>query len=265
MSSSHYDFLEVTAGFTLKPAQAIRFFERKGLKLSFRWEDMLAEEHDAAFTVAKMMNRDLLAFVAKKTQQAIDDGKTLTEFKQQLIPALQKAGWWGKQDVVDPNSGQIVKAQLGSASRLATIFRTNLQSAYSVGHWQSIRANAATAPYLMYDAVEDHRVRPEHQQWDGRVYPVNHTFWNTHFPPNGWNCRCGVIQLGRKELKAYGLKPSPEPKIKPRLWENPHTGKTRTVPEDLDPGWDHNPGQTRFAILRRLEREKRSEGQQQKP
>ena len=84
------NFFEITAGFTLKPAQAIRFFERKGLKLSFRWEELLAEEHDAAFTVAKMMNRDLLAFVAKKTQQAIDEGQTMAEFKTAAHPHTAK-------------------------------------------------------------------------------------------------------------------------------------------------------------------------------
>ena len=44
--------------------------------------------------------------------------------------------------VIDPLTGQVKTAQLGSASRLDTIFRTNLQSAYSVGRWQAIEALA---------------------------------------------------------------------------------------------------------------------------
>ena len=121
---------------------------------------MIGEEHDAAVTVAKMMDTDLLSYVDKQVDKMLETGDTLADFKRALIPKLQKAGWWGKQDVVDPLTGKITKAQLGSASRLENIFRTNLQSAYAVGQWQSIQANSQTAPFLMYDAVEDHRTRP---------------------------------------------------------------------------------------------------------
>ena len=129
MAVEIYKFFELTAAFDLKPEQAIRHFKSKGLKASFSWINMIGEEHDAAFTVAKMMDNDLLAFVQEKNQKAIDNGTTLAEFKKELIPTLQKSGWWGKKDVVDPMTGQVTTAQLGSASRLENIFRTNLQSA----------------------------------------------------------------------------------------------------------------------------------------
>ncbi len=107
---------------------------------------MIGEEHDAAITVAKMSDTDLLSYVSKQVDKMLETGSTLADFKRALIPRLQKAGWWGKQDVVDPLTGNITKAQLGSASRLEIIFRTNLQSAYAVGQWLSIQANRKTAP-----------------------------------------------------------------------------------------------------------------------
>ena len=61
MSAEIYNFFELTAAFDLKPEQAIRHFNNKGLKASFSWMDMIGEEHDAAFTVAKMMDNDLLS------------------------------------------------------------------------------------------------------------------------------------------------------------------------------------------------------------
>ena len=29
---------------------------------------------------------------------------------------------------------------------------------------------------------------------DGIIKPVDDPFWNTNYPPNGWGCRCNVIQ-----------------------------------------------------------------------
>ncbi|WP_419832026.1 phage minor head protein [Endozoicomonas atrinae] len=253
------NFFELSEVFTLKPQQAIDYFQNKGLKVSFSWLDMLAEENDAAFTVAKMMDTDLLSFVDRQVDRMLDEGETLATFKQSLIPRLQQAGWWGRRDLVDPLTGKVTKAQLGSASRLENIFRTNLQSAYAVGQWQSIQTNKASAPFLMYDAVDDHRTRSEHRQWNGTVRPVDDPFWKTHYPPNGWNCRCGVIQLTRQELKQHGLPIAPKPKIKRRTWINPRTGKARNVPVDLDPGWDHNAGERRLAHLQQVSREKTSQ------
>ncbi|WP_066016583.1 phage minor head protein [Endozoicomonas atrinae] len=256
MTHQIYNFFELSAAFDLKPEQAIQYFQQKGIKASFSWMDMIGEEHDAAVTVAKMMDTNLLSYVDKQVDKMLETGDTLADFKRALIPKLQKAGWWGKQDVVDPLTGKVIKAQLGSATRLENIFRTNLQSAYAVGQWQSIQANSQAAPFLMYDAVEDHRTRPEHQQWNGTARPVDDPFWQTHYPPNGWNCRCGVIQLTKAEMERHKIPLSPKPTIKKRLWINPRTGKATTVPVDLDPGWDHNPGKARMDKLRQLEKEK---------
>ncbi len=48
---------------------------------------------------------------------------------------------------------------------------------------------------LEYRTQEDIRVRVEHQALDKITRPVNDPFWNTYYPPNGWNCRCTVIRL----------------------------------------------------------------------
>ena len=44
----------------MSPDAAISYFRAKGLKPTFAWQDMLGEEHIRAFTVAKMMDADLL-------------------------------------------------------------------------------------------------------------------------------------------------------------------------------------------------------------
>ncbi len=251
-----YNFMEVSANFSLAPEAAVEHFQAKGLALTFDWRDMLGEEHDAAVTVAKMMDIDLLSTVRDKLDDHLANGGTFGEFKKALVPELKKAGWWGKKDLVDPLTGNVVEAQLGSASRLETIFRSNLQSSYSVGRWDMIQQNIDTAPFLMYDAVDDHRTRPAHAALDNIVLPATSSFWNEFMPPNGYNCRCGVIQMDSDDLKEFGLSVSRTPIIKRETWLNPRTGKKHSIPEAIDPGWNNNPGKRRLERLKALEKEK---------
>ncbi|MCD7713595.1 MAG: minor capsid protein, partial [Prevotella sp.] len=51
---------------------------------------------------------------------------------------------------------------------------------------------------LQYRTAGDSRVRPEHAKLNGITLPFSHRFWDEYYPPNGWNCRCTVVQV-RKE------------------------------------------------------------------
>lgn len=48
---------------------------------------------------------------------------------------------------------------------------------------------------LQYRAVMDDRVRPEHAALHGVTLPPSDPFWEEYYPPNGWNCRCTVVQV----------------------------------------------------------------------
>lgn len=253
------EFFDVPTGqaFDVKPEQAINFFKAKGLRPTFSYADMLNRAHDQAFTVAKMMDVDLLSQMKASLDSAQANGSTFKEWADSITPILQQAGWWGRQQVVDPISGKVLVAQLGSPSRLETIFRTNLMSSYAAGQWQEIEGQADIAPYLMYDAVDDFRTRPLHAKWDKTVLPVDSPWWKTHYPPNGWNCRCGVIQLSEDELAELGLTPTPAaPEDGTYTWTNPRTGEPVKVPQGLDPGFENNSGMSHVAQLKALLAEK---------
>ena len=68
-------------------------------------------------------------------------------------------------------------------------------------------------------------------------------WWLTHYPPNGWLCKCGVRQITRQQAERDGYDPSlPPPIIETRPWFNARTGQTVHVPIGIDPGWQTNPG-----------------------
>jgi SPP1 gp7 family putative phage head morphogenesis protein len=241
----------IDARFDLPPEEAIAFLEGKGLRVSFAWQDVWAAENEAAFTVAKMADLDLLAEVKRAVQSALDNGETLQAFKNALIPRMEAAGWWGVQKVVDPQTGKARLAQLGSARRLQTIFRTNLSTAYAAGEWAQIEDTAQDAPYLMYDAVDDNLTREQHRAWSGIVLRWDDPWWKTHRPPNGYNCRCSTIQMSQRDLKRVGKTgPDKAPPVQRREWVNKRTGEVMQIPVGIDPGFDYNPGEGRVAELR---------------
>lgn len=50
---------------------------------------------------------------------------------------------------------------------------------------------------LQYRTAHDDRVRPEHAELEGVTLPIDDSFWADYYPPNGWKCRCNVVQVRR--------------------------------------------------------------------
>lgn len=48
---------------------------------------------------------------------------------------------------------------------------------------------------LQYRTVGDKRVRRTHRMLHNITLPITSPFWDKYFPPNGWNCRCTVVQV----------------------------------------------------------------------
>lgn len=193
--------------FGLPPAAALAYFRRKGYAITWDYRDLEEKSHAIAMTVAKALRVDLLQDIRSAVDRAIADGQTLEEFRRGLEPTLKAKGWWGRQVVVDSQGGARV-AQLGSPWRLATIYRTNLQSAFMAGRYALMKENESDRPYWMYVAIMDGKTRPAHAALNGRVLRSDDGFWRHFYPPNGYNCRCRVRALSSADLEARGLKVS---------------------------------------------------------
>ena len=230
------------------PAEALEFFRAKGLRPSFYYLDVAAEEHALAFTVAKSTGFDILEDVKAALDEHLAEGKTFESFRRELTPILEQKGWWGEKEVVDPQTGDKRLAQLGSPRRLKTIFRANMRSARAAGQWQRIQRTRQTHPFLLYRLGPSEEHRAEHVEWAGTLLEADDDWWQTHFPPNGWGCKCWVRQVSSREAERLGGRKAPRP---PDLveWTNPRTGLTQRVDRGLDPSWAGNPGLDRSRLL----------------
>lgn len=55
---------------------------------------------------------------------------------------------------------------------------------------------------LQYRTAGDSKVRPAHAALNGVTLPPSDPFWQTYYPPNGWGCRCNVVQVRKAKYPA---------------------------------------------------------------
>lgn len=235
----------------LPPEDAIDFFRKKGYATTFDHREMMGENHAYSFTVAKAMQRDILQDIRTAMDDALAKGQTLDQFKKNLTPTLQEKGWWGIKTMVDPQTGVEKEVRLGSPRRLRTIFDTNMRSAYAAGRWDAVQRTKAALPYLRYLPSVAENPRHEHRAWYNVVLPVDHPFWDEHYPPNGWGCKCDVQQLGEEDIQRLGLevtRNNPTSGLT-RNYLNQRTGEVMRVPQGITPGFNYNVGRARMKAL----------------
>jgi uncharacterized protein with gpF-like domain len=199
------------------PREAIAYLESKGIKVQ-KPGQMWTEEHAYSLTVAGVARRDILASIKESLERALREGKTYREWASSIKDELDRAGWANY-------SGDIQQPY-----RLATIYDTNMRVARAAGAWQRIERTSKALPYLEYKLGPSRLHRDEHAAWAGTILPAAHEWWSTHYPPNGYGCRCWVRQLSAREAEARGVADAPPP-------------------GQPDQGWATNPGKVRASSL----------------
>lgn len=247
----------IHARLDLEPKDAVAYFAGKGEQLAWDHTEVWGEANVHSYTVAKATSLELLRTIRAETAKAIGPGQAFEQFKKTLRPRLEEMGWWGKQEVLDIDTGEITQAQLGSVRRLRTIFQVNVQTAYMAGRYKRYVSNAVERPYWRYVAIMDGRTRPAHAALHGKVFRWDDPIWKVIWPPNGWGCRCRVVALTQVEFEALGvpLEDGRDAIVETEVPINRDgdlvtvkgvrytdaTGKPRVFYPD--PGWDYNPGE----------------------
>lgn len=212
--------------------EAIDFFRSKGFTISpGSWLDVWEDAHARAFTVARVTALDVLTDIRDEVQKALDEGISLGEFKRDLRKTLERKGWFaptGERAEITMPDGTVRKRL--TPWRLETIYRTNLQSAYSVGRYKQMKEVANERPYWQYQSMLLATTRHEHAAQHGKVYHHLHPFWNEWYPPNGFFCHCYVKTLSERQMKERDL-----------------VEQTRGVDEKPDDGWAYNVGEAGLA------------------
>ncbi len=212
--------------------EAIDFFKQKVRLPTRHWTDLWEGQHARAFVVAGATKDALLADFQKSILKAMENGTTLADFRKDFDRIVAKHGW-------------SCNGSRGWRSRV--IYQTNLRMAHASGRWRQIQRVKKRRPFLRYISVQDDRTRAEHRRWHGTVLRADDAWWKTHYPPNGWNCRCTARPYSGRDLDRFGHKVSDDP---PSGGTVSHTINTPSgpltvkVPDGIDPGFGYNVGES---------------------
>jgi SPP1 gp7 family putative phage head morphogenesis protein len=176
--------------------KAIAWFLAKRSLKKAAWKMLTDRAKQESFTVAGVSALRVLTFVKEELGKAVGQGTSLHDFKYTVVDQLLKQ-WKGS--VANPGA------------RIETVFRTNIQKAYSVGRRARMLdpEELEDRPLWHYDAILDGRETDVCRACDGTCLPADHEWWETHTPPLHFNCR-SLVRSKREGQMAVTAVPGKE-------------------------------------------------------
>ena len=111
---------------------------------------------------------------------------------------------------------------------LKTEYQTAQRSAAQAEKWAKYEDQKGVYPNLQYKTAKDDRVRDDHDAIDDVIKAVDDKFWDKWYPPNGWNCRCYVVQTNKPVTRGM-------PEGNPTMGFQNNVGKNNNVFDEEHP------------------------------
>lgn len=160
--------------------EAVKFVEDRAALTAEQVAHINLSYGEQAATLTGGVGTELERRVSVAFAQATEQGLTVRDGSRLIGQAFADAG-------VAPSRAYL----------LETIYRTQTATAYAAGRWQA-NQDPAIQDILWgyeYSTAGDDRVRLEHEALDGVTLPKDDPRWATIAVPNGFNCRCTLIEL----------------------------------------------------------------------
>lgn len=167
---------------------AVNFLKKKKVLTKEQFDALDEDARSRAFTVAGYTSAEVIQVFLESVTEAVEQGQSMRQFQEKMEDWLEEHGFKG----IDRWRSEI-------------LFRTNVQTAYNVGHYTSMMEVASERPYWMYVTAGDGSVRDTHAAMHGMVWMADDPIWDIWYPPNGYGCRCHVRSYTRRQAQSRGL------------------------------------------------------------
>jgi len=190
---------------------AIAFIANKPLVSREVFNKLLPELKALAFTISGVQGADTLQRVRDRIAD-LPAGGDWDDIKKQILPEITPY-------FVDPDADEEERAaqERAASTRAELLIRTHGQQAYATAQYGMLNEQRDLFPNWQYLTLGDGHVRPTHAALDGIVLPANHEFWNSHYPPWEWGCRCQVVPLTRGETAKMQTRDEDKPADQQRV------------------------------------------------
>lgn len=182
----------------MQPLKALSYLRKRSkLITSDEWNQLKEKSHSKAFTAANVTKADILQFIYDAVLKAKEEGWTVQEFQENLIPMLQQNGWYGSKNKTE-------NKQL-SKHHLKIILETNMKTSFSQGQVESKKAIAKYRPYWIYKQLDRKNKNLSHVKFHNKVFRHDDPIWASIYPPSQFGCGCHVRAMSEQEIKDKGL------------------------------------------------------------
>ena len=181
------EFQEEFDPFNMQFNEAINYFTKKAPILYEKLDDITSSVKDTFFYIKRSTELEATKRVLESLKKTLENGGTYQEWKQDISDIADKAGL----------------GEDGWYSNL--VYRQNMVNAYQSGRYEQQMEDDEYFSYLLFDGVEDDRQTDFCRTYSGKVYKKSDPIWALIYPPNHFNCRSSVIELGADKIKELGL------------------------------------------------------------
>ena len=208
------------------PQKAIEYLGKKVKVETEKWDELKWGEHAHALTVAHSANAGVLDEIHRLLNNAVEKGIAYQDFRNGMLDMMKQSGWYG-------GAGHTEDEKKYINWRIGVIYDTNMRTAYAQANYREQLAGAELRPIWVYQSqLTGENRRQEHIELHGRAFRYDDSFWDTHYPPNGWGCECYVNTESEHGAEKGGIKVE--------------DSKDITLPE-IDPTWAYNVGREALA------------------
>ncbi|MBX3131627.1 MAG: minor capsid protein [Polyangiaceae bacterium] len=192
--------------------EALEYWRSLRVVTEAQLEAMEERARARTWTLAGVVQLNVLRDVFAALDQAIEKGQTLEEFKERIGPVL-------------------------SEKRAELAFRNGVQKAYNAGRWEQLKDPEVrrVRPYLMFDAILDSRTSPICTTRNRTIKPADDPYWVTNNPPLHHRCRSSLRSLTEAQATRHGG-------ITDDTHEQPEVSPGFGLAPDVELPWQPNPG-----------------------
>jgi SPP1 gp7 family putative phage head morphogenesis protein len=164
--------------------EAIKWFQRKTPITKQASQRLAGSARQRAFWVAGVQQVAAVETLQKSLDDALVNGTTFQDWKKTARETLTTS----------------------TKQHVETVFRTNVQSAYSAGRQeqQSAPAYRRARPFLMIQTVGDGRRSLICTGLNGTIMPADDPRWSSLQPPYHYNCRTTLRSLRQADVDRRG-------------------------------------------------------------